>query len=300
MVSLIGTADAGGHFGGGFHGGFHGGGGGFHVSGGFHGSFRGGGGVRFAPRYGGYRGYRGYGGYRGGYYGRGHIWVGGYYPWYPTYSYYGSEYVPSYYGSNYYPVEPNASAYGGPGVAAAYIPPPPPLPRFGIGAFGGAVSSDVNTANNTNETDFGLLARFRLTDGLLVEGELGKTSYEVNNVSDVRQDRRLGGSLIYEIGARNSVAPYVLAGLGVNQADVGGTYNTTQDYGEIGAGLRVALTPHLHLTFDVRAGSRSSVSNDSPTAMPTGAIEKGVTPPTSDSGNSEGYTRARLAAVYYF
>jgi hypothetical protein len=301
MVSLMGTAEAGGHFGGGhfgggFHGSFHGGG--FHGSVGFHGNV----GVRFAPRFGGYRGYaggyRGYGGYRGGYWGAGHIWVGGYYPWYPSY-YYSPEYVPSYYGSSYYPVQPGGE-YGGPGVAAAYLAPPPPLPRFGIGVFGGAVSSDLNTANNTNETDFGLLARFRLTDGLLVEGELGKTSYEVNNVSDVREDRRLGGSLIYEIGARNALAPYVLAGLGVQQADVGGTYNTTQDYGEIGAGLRLALTPHFHVTLDVRAGSRSTVSNDPTSAMPTGSIERGVTPPTSNSDTSEDYTRARLAAIYYF
>ncbi|HTR53010.1 MAG TPA: outer membrane beta-barrel protein [Kofleriaceae bacterium] len=248
---------------------------------------------------GGYRGgyYGGYRGYRGGWWGGGHVWVGGYAPWWPSYYYYGPEYVPSYYGSSYYPVQPGAAAYAGP---SAYLAPPPPLPRLGIGVFGGAVNSDLNMASNTQETDFGLLGRFRLTDGLLVEGELGKTSYEVNNVSDVRQDRRLGGSLIYEFGARNAFAPYVLAGLGVQQADVGGTYSTTQDYGELGLGLRLALTPHFHLTFDVRAGSRSTVSNDSATAMPTGSIERSVTPPTSSSGNDESYTRARLAAIYYF
>ena len=81
--------------------------------------------------------------------------------------------------------------------------------------------------------------------GLLVEGELGKTSTSVNGVDNVRVDRRLGGSLIYEFGAYNRFAPYVLAGLGVQQANVDGDYNTTQDFGEIGVGLRYALTPQL-------------------------------------------------------
>jgi hypothetical protein len=165
--------------------------------------------------------------------------------------------------------------------------------------FGGAVDSDLNQANNAKETDFGLLGRLRLGDGgLLVEGELGKTSYSVGGVDDVRVDRRLGGSLVYEIGARNMLAPYVLGGLGVQQSDVGGNYSTTQDYGEIGVGLRLAVSRNIHVTFDVRAGERSTVSNDS--TMPTQAAARTVAPPTTNDNRSEEYTRARLAAILYF
>ena len=92
----------------------------------------------------------------------------------------------------------------------------------------------------------------------------------------------------------------MLVGLGAQQADVGGgDYQTTQDYGEVGVGLRYALTPHFHITADVRAGSRSSVS-DSGTMPDQGSVLRTVTPPTSNSNEAEDYTRARVAAILYF
>jgi hypothetical protein len=297
LASFVGTADAG-RYGGGVH--FSGG---AHFSAGVHV----GGGVRWSsprPSYGYYGGgYR----YRPSYWGvHGHIWVGGYYPYYyyPSYYYYQPYYtetVPS-----YYPVQP---AYGGPSTVAAFVPPPP-LPKLGIGLFAGGVATDYNTQTNTSETDIGVLARYRLTDGLLVEGELGKVSTSVQDpqtgqtVDNVRVDRRLGGSLIYEIGARNAFAPYVLGGLGVQQASVNGNYNTTQDYEEIGVGLRLALSRNFHLTFDVRAGQRNTVSSPSmPTAtLPPNTTASMVAPPPSSgtANNSEDYTRARLSAILYF
>jgi hypothetical protein len=223
----------------------------------------------------------------------GHVWVGGgyYYPryyWYRPYYYY--YYYPSYVPSYYYPVEPQAAA---PAVTAAYVPPPP-LPRFGIGLFAGGISQSNNNGS-AGSSDVGVLARFRIGTGLLVEGELGKTSFD----NDVRVDRRLGGSLIYEFGARNSFAPYVLAGIGVNQAQVGNDYNTIQDFAELGVGLRLAITPHIHITADVRAGSRSTVSNSTPTVGPN-TTARTVSPPTTAADDHESYTRGRLAAIIYF
>jgi hypothetical protein len=238
--------------------------------------------------------------WRGGYsyYGRGwrtggHIWVGGgyYWPryyWYRPYAYYGyyPEYVPSY----YYPVQPGPAA---PAVTAAVVAPRPELPKLGIGLFAGGVSvQDVQQSQ-----DVGIMGRLRLGNGgLLVEGELGKTSYE----NDTRVDRRLGGSLVYEFGAQNRFAPYVLAGLGVNQASVNGDYNTTQDFAELGVGLRLAVTPHLHVLLDVRAGSRNTVSNDNNTLSGGTTTARTIAPPTSDSGQNEDYTRVRLAGMLYF
>jgi hypothetical protein len=224
----------------------------------------------------------------------GSIYVGPrYYPR-PYYVYY-PQYVPSYYQTtSYYPVE--ASSAPGVTVVAA---PRPELPKFGIGLFMGGSAVESQTGESVNDSqDIGLVARFRLTPGLLLEGELGKTSYDVNNNDNVRVDRRLGGSLVYEIGAYNKLAPYLLAGLGVQQADINGAYSSTQDFAEIGIGLRWAVTPKFHLAADIRAGSRATVSNDE---MPvSGTVSRTITPPTSESDESEEYSRARLSAILYF
>lgn len=274
LAASVGTAEAGHvHFGG--HVGVHVGGGSFHGSVGVH----------YASR-GYYRGYRGYA--------RGHIYVGpsyGYY--YRPYYYYGyPEYVPSYYGASYYPVAPVAQ------TSAMVARPLPELPRFGIGASTGATSVE----DKSDSGDISLLGRFRLTEGLLLEGELGKTTYTAGD----REDRRLGASLIYEIGARNRWAPYVVGGLGVQQAQVGtnaGDYSTVQDFAEIGVGLRWAITPQFHIMADIRAGSRNTVSDNSDTLQTNpGTLARSVsTPPSAPSStDSESYTRGRIAAVFYF
>ena len=235
---------------------------------------------------------------------RGHIYVGGgggyYQPYRPYYYYYGPEYVPSYYGTSYYPID----GTGAP--AAAVSTPQPDLPRLGIGLFAGGQNVATRggdsfgngsiTGSNNGSTDVGVLGRIRLTPGLIIEGELGKTNFK----NDLRVDRRLGGSLIYEFGAYNTFAPYVLAGIGAQQADVGGTYTTTQDFAEIGVGLRFALSRNLAITADIRAGSRNTVSSDQPTAG-VGGVARTVAPPDG-KGNSdpENYTRGRLAAILYF
>lgn len=225
----------------------------------------------------------------------GSIWVGGgstYYPRYYRPYYYYPQYVPSYYGeANYYPVAPAAA----PGVVVTVSDPRPELPKLGIGLFAGGVS----VQDQDDSSDMGLLGRLRLGNGgLLIEGELGKTSYTDN----LRVDRRLGGSLIWEIGARNRFAPYLLAGLGVQQADVANEYKTTQNFAELGVGIRYAVTPHFHITADVRAGSRDTMSNDTPPMTSVdGTIKRTIAPPTATAANdNENYTRARLSAILYF
>ncbi|MBA3460258.1 MAG: hypothetical protein H0T46_09885 [Deltaproteobacteria bacterium] len=223
----------------------------------------------------------------------GSVYVGTYprYRYYRPYYYYPT-YVPSYYGeSNYYPVAPAPAA--APGVVAVISDPRPPLPKLGVGLFAGGVS----VQDQDDSSDIGLLGRVRLGNGgLLVEGELGKTSY----TNDLRVDRRLGGALVYEIGARNRFAPYILAGLGVQQADVAGEFTTTQNFAELGIGIRYAVTPHFHITADVRAGSRDTMSADEMPA-PDGTVKRTIAPPspTADDDN-ENYTRGRLSAVLYF
>lgn len=226
----------------------------------------------------------------------GRVYVGGYYPryrYYRPYYYYHYQPVPSYYGyyeQSYYPVAPAVAPAPAPAVAVAAPAPRRALPKLGIGLFAGGVSVE----DRDESSDIGVLGRFRLTPGLLIEGELGKTEYEDN----LRVDRRLGASLVYEIGAYNRLAPYVLAGIGAQQAEVGGDYTTTQNFAEVGVGLRLALSSNLHLLFDIRAGSRASVSSDSPDVVDVAA--RTISPPSVDSDENEEYTRARLSAALYF
>jgi hypothetical protein len=220
----------------------------------------------------------------------GSVWVGGYYYPRPYYYYYYPESVPSYYygyGGSYYPVQPNAA----PGVVAVAAPKPP-MPTFGIGVAAGGSNVD----GRQDSSDLSALVRFRLTPGLLIEGELGRTSFK----DDVRVDRRIGGSLIWELGARNALAPYLLGGGGVEQADVDGSFSTTQEFGELGVGLRWALSRNLHLTFDVRAGARKAIDSNQPVAVSPAA--RSVAPPsgTNNGDDTENFTRGRLAAILYF
>jgi hypothetical protein len=172
------------------------------------------------------------------------------------------------------------------------------MPTFGIGVFAGgsSVQTPQGSQSTQDTSDLGVLARIRLTPGLLVEGDFAKTTFKDN----VRVDRLIGGSLIYEIGARHSFAPYVLAGGGVQQADVAGDFQTTQDYGEIGVGIRWALSRNLHLALDIRAGRRQTVDSNQPVFLSNAA--RSVAPPPGGSGNNdtEDFTRGRLAAILNF
>ena len=244
------------------------------------------------------------------------VWVGGrwwfnYYWWPRPYYYYYPEYVPSYYGGTYYPVQPGVAAPG----AAPVVPSRPSLPTLGFGVFAGGTS--VNGMKDASEV--GLLGRLRLTPGLLLEAELAKDSFsgEVATcpasspgapctliaASGERVDRRIGGSLIWELGPHNSFAPYLLAGGGVQQAKVtsGGFFSsdftTTQDFGEIGVGLRWALSRSLHLMADIRAGRRQTIDSNQDVVP----VARTINPPSGGTNNdTEDYTRARIAAVINF
>ena len=186
--------------------------------------------------------------------------------------------VPAY----YYPVAP------APVVAAPA--PRPQLARIGIGAFvGGAEIDDQHSGDEA-----GLLLRLRLTPGWHLEGELAGSEHGDSD----RVDHRLGASMIYEFGAQNNWAPYVLAGLGVNEIqNDDGIVQTTQSYAELGAGLRWALTPRFHLAADVRGGAAESVEKSSATLE--GAAAR-VVPPPSTTNEKETFTKARLSAMFYF
>ena len=216
----------------------------------------------------------------------------GYYPrhryyYYPRYYYY--QPVPSYYGvyqQHYYPVQP------APQVQTAVVAPAarPQLPRFGVGLFAGGVSVD----DRDDSDNVGLFGRLRLTPGLILEAEMGKTTY----AEDLRVDRRLGGSLIYEIGAYNKLAPYVRAGLGVQQADVGNEFQTRQNYGELGVGLRYAFSPNFHIGFDVRTGTRATAEGED--APATDVRARSVVPPAEGSGVEENYVSGTFWGGLYF
>ena len=214
----------------------------------------------------------------------GAIWVGGgyYYRPYaapppPAYCDCGPAAVPSY---SYYPVAPSATTY-------AAVQAPPPLPRFGIGLFAGGVDVEGQHASS----ELGFLARVRLTPGLLIEGDVAKSELE----DGTRIDRRLGAGLVWEIGAYNTFAPYLVGEGGVMQAEVGSDWSTTQSFGEIGVGLRWALSRNFHLAADIRAGTRHEVDENGQRADL--GVAREIAPPEDED---EQYTRGRISALLYF
>jgi hypothetical protein len=186
-------------------------------------------------------------------------------------------------GAYYGPVRPapSVAVYDQPVAVRA------PLPRWGLGIAAGGVSVQGQDAGS----DLALLGRFRVTPGLSIEGEVGK----IELADGKRVDRRMGASLVYELGAYNKWAPYGVAGLGVSQVDVGGgEYESDQSFAEIGVGLRLALSRRLAVAVDIRAGSRDTIGDE---AQPLDAAARAITPPAD---SSEEYTRARLSGILYF
>ncbi len=214
--------------------------------------------------------YVGSSGYQEGYYPGGYV-----YPTYPTYA---APVVPS-----YYPVAPGPS---GPS-AYQYAAPAPQLSRFAIGVFAGGVA----TENDAQGDDVGLLARVRLSPHFLVEGELGRSRMG----EGTRVDRRLEGAGIYETHPYNTITPYLLAGIGAQDAEVGSTWKTQQSFAEVGGGLRWQLSPALQILGDVRFGQRSETNGQQ--ARPTDVAARSIAP---QADAPEGYSRVRLAAALSF
>jgi hypothetical protein len=183
---------------------------------------------------------------------------------------------------NYYPVVAQPSV-------GAYVPPPPrpALPRWGVGVAAGGIDVEGQDAGD----DLALIGRLRLTPRWQLEGEIGK-----NELADgTRVDRRLGAGLNFEFSPYNRFTPYLVGTMGVTQVEVAdGEYESSQSFGEVGVGLRFAVTPRIHLSGDIRAGSRAAIDDE---PQPLDASARMVAPPDDES---EEYTRARLAAVLFF
>lgn len=187
----------------------------------------------------------------------------------------------------YPPIAPAPTAY----AAAPLAPAPAPLPRFGIGVYAGGVA-----VQGVNEgQDVGLVAQIRLGRSLLVDGEIAKNTL----ASGDRVDRRLMAGLTYELAASRPLSPYISAGLGVTQVDVGGgSYQDSQSLAELGGGLRWRMTDRISLFGDLRFGARKSTDNGmtgstDPRPMDP-ALAKVMPQP------DEKYSRLRLGAMLTF
>lgn len=200
-----------------------------------------------------------------------------------------------YYGSAVYysdpPPPPPPRCYDGCGGVAVYNTPAPlapayvrPLPRLGIGVFAGS----MNVEDQEIGSDIGLLGRFRFTDHFQLEGEFAKSEI----ADSTRVDRRLGAALMYDFFPRGTFSPFVLAGLGISQTEIGDDeFSTEQGYGELGIGLTWNLTRNLAISGDLRAGQRETTGDD---------VSLLATMPQPVIGEEESFTRARLSAILFF
>ena len=174
-----------------------------------------------------------------------------------------------------------------------YTPPPPPVaavaerraPRFGIGGFVGQTDAD-----HVRGHDLGLMARFRLTRSLHLEGEVSRTEH----ADSARVDRRVGAGLMFDVMPASKLSPQLVGAIGVNRADMGGA-TIDQEYAEVGVGLTYRLTDRVSLSADLRAGARMATSEEDVGAV--GVAMKQIAPPADEE---ESYTRARLAAILRF
>ncbi len=221
----------------------------------------------------------------GGFYWGGGVYVGGFAqpPPPPPAPVYDCDHdpVPVYYTSRPRPAPPRPVA-----VVSQPAPAPAPLPRLGIGVFAGS----VNVKDGMAGEDLGVLGRLRLTDSLLLEAEMAKSQ-----MADARADRRLGGALLYDFSPRSKWSANLSAGLGVTQIDMDagtGSWQTKQEYGELGVGLTWRLSRRFHLSGDLRAGARARVEDE-----PDDQMLKSIAP---SADQEETYTRGRLSAVLYF
>ncbi len=189
--------------------------------------------------------------------------------------------VPAYYTRPYYAPPPPAPVVA-PVVASR--PAPPRLPRIGIGVFAGG----IEVGEHTSGEDVGLIGRVRLTDRLLIEGEVAQSEMD-----DDRVDRRLGASLVLDLMPRSRWSVQLMGGAGVTQVELGdGAWESDQEFGEVGVGMSFFLTRRLQLAADVRAGARAPVEG--------GPSQKALQDIAPDSEEEEVYSRGRLSAILYF
>jgi hypothetical protein len=238
------VATAGPH-GGGHHGGSHGGShhggshhGGGHYSGGYHGGSRASRGTVARPRVQDHRGVVSPSGHRP-YVHHGYAsWPGyhrySYWPYYYGYwPYYGYGYYGYYdrYGASYYDGAPGT-------VETATAAPPPPRSRLAVAAHLGQLERDDDA--QADVAGIALRWRSQVLEGEL---ELGRRSFTAAD----RVERTLGATLYANLGDRDAIHPYLLAGAGLLASD--------RVFGAVGAGLALPVASRLTLTGDVRAAS---------------------------------------------
>jgi hypothetical protein len=192
---------------------------------------------------------------------------------------------PCYYecGPSYYSARP-------PVAVATSVRAEPPLPRLGLGIFGGSTGVEDNDPG----ADLGLVGRLRLTRHLLLEAEVSKTEI----ADGERVDKRVGGALLIDLNPRGALSPFLLGGGGFGQTDVDdGKFTAEQAYGELGVGLEWRLGRHFALFGDLRAGIRESNASEDEILLVRGGEGPGDGAVVDDN---ERFTRARVGALLYF
>lgn len=193
--------------------------------------------------------------------------------------------VPSYYVSRPRPVY-SQTTY----VQGGYAPPAPVyiaprVSRWAVGAYAGSV--EVDGAPEAMP-DLGIMGQFRLSPAFTLEAELSRS--ERSEIS--RVDRRVGASVLYDFSPDQTISPYILAGVGLSQTDIGeGAFLADKAYGEVGLGARLRLGHRFQLLADVRLGSRESEDD---------AVYKTSEPIAPMVQPDEQYARFRLGGLINF
>ena len=193
--------------------------------------------------------------------------------------------VPSYYVSRPYIAPPRVyvqTAYP-PVVAQPYVAPR--VSRWAFGAYAGSVDLE---GQQEAMPDLGIMGQFRLSPAFTLEAELSHSE----KTEITRVDRRIGASLLYDFSPDQTLSPYVLAGAGLSQTDIGnGAILADQGYGEVGLGVRLRLGHRFQLVADVRLGSRETQDD---------VVYKSSDPIAPAVEDEEQYARFRLGGLINF
>lgn len=199
-----------------------------------------------------------------------------------------------YMGGSYYYAEPPPSCYEGcgyypppPRVVAQAPAPRPPLPRLGLGVFAGGTALERGGEGN----DLGIIGRLRLTNHLLIEGEVAKSEL----LDGQRVDRTGGASLVLDLAPWSRFSVYLLGGLGAGTTEFAGGGDAIRHvYGEVGAGLDWRIGERVSLIADIRGGTRTEEQSDEPVLRAVGGSAAYYRDP------EEGFSRGRLGLLVSF
>lgn len=144
-------------------------------------------------------------------------------------------------------------------VSLALLPAAARANPITVGASLGVTQSEQAAGQNVDPDDaYGLFGRVALGRMVSVQGEISRT--DARNTSITRHGEN--ALVVVDLATRGTLVPIVLAGAGLDQADVANSGSVTAHHFEAGLGLEYRSPGGFVAGADVRIGDRT-IDSDS-------------------------------------